>query len=78
MDKIKELQIQENGKLLFTPRLYTAEQWSSNIVINNFTNLPSYNPRTLVCTSPPTLQENLMEQTCEWVSGAFIFSKCFF
>lgn len=70
-EKIDELQCSENGKLLFTPRLYTAEQWSSSIVINNFSGLPSYHPRTLVCTSPPTLRENLFEQTCEWVIFSF-------
>ncbi|XP_065210315.1 BTB/POZ domain-containing protein 17-like [Planococcus citri] len=80
-EKIDELQCSENGKLLFTPRLYTAEQWSSSIVINNFSGLPSYHPRTLVCTSPPTLRENLFEQTCEWVIDLYpkglCFQKCF-
>lgn len=71
--KINELQTLENGRLLFTPRLYTAEQWSSNIIINNFSTLPSYNPRTLVCTSPPTLRESFFEQTCEWVSMIYSF-----
>lgn len=66
-DQIRELLNSENGKLMFTPRLYVSEHWSSNIVINNFSNLPSYHPRTLVCSSPPTLRESLCEQNCEWV-----------
>lgn len=50
------------NKLLYSPRLYTTEKWSSSLVVENYNNLPNYGVRTLVFTTPTSLQEFVDER----------------
>ncbi|KAI1287838.1 BTB/POZ domain-containing protein 17 [Halotydeus destructor] len=45
----------------YTPRLYTAEKWSSSLVIENYKNLPAYGSRTLVFQTPSSLRDETDE-----------------
>ncbi|KAG8183449.1 hypothetical protein JTE90_005707 [Oedothorax gibbosus] len=59
--------LQENGgHLLFTPRLYTTEQWSASLLIENYPSLPTYGVRTLVFNTPVSFQDSLKDQFFEW------------
>lgn len=55
-----------NGHLLFTPRLYTTEQWSASLMIENYPSLPTYGLRTLVFNTPVSFQDSLKDQFFEW------------
>ena len=59
---------QAEGGLLFTPRLYTADKWSSLLAVENFNQLAPYHTRTLVFMSHAVFAEHAGEKTCEWVS----------
>ncbi|KAK0082532.1 hypothetical protein PV325_010218 [Microctonus aethiopoides] len=58
---------EEDGALLFEPRLYTVDTCSSLLTIENFQSLPSYHTRTLVFSSLSFLAEYAGDRTCEWV-----------
>lgn len=72
------------GKLLFQPRLYTSDCWSTLLTIENFSSLPSYHTSTFVFSSHSTLAEHGDNQSadhlCEWVVDLFPkgvwFKKC--
>ncbi|CAH1406656.1 unnamed protein product [Nezara viridula] len=71
-DRLNEICSQdENGRLLFTPRLYTSDTYSSTLCIENFSHFPSYNTRTLVFSSHTGLAEHAGDKTCEWVIDMF-------
>lgn len=79
-----------NPAILYSPRLYTTEKWSSSLVVENYKNLPNYGVRTLVFTTPTTLQECLEDsadhqvtqgQQHEWAVDLFpkgVWFKKFF
>lgn len=67
-ERVAEVSQAEGGRLLFTPRLYTADKWSSLLTVENFTQLPPYHTRTLVFSSHAFFAEYAGEKTCEWVS----------
>uniref|UniRef100_A0A1B6D5W6 BTB domain-containing protein n=2 Tax=Clastoptera arizonana TaxID=38151 RepID=A0A1B6D5W6_9HEMI len=67
-ERVAEICQVESGRLLFTPRLYTADKWSSLLTVENFIQLPAYHTRTLVFSSHAFLEECAGEKTCEWVS----------
>ncbi|KFM65591.1 hypothetical protein X975_08883, partial [Stegodyphus mimosarum] len=56
----------EDGCLLFTPRLYTAEKWSASLCIENYPSLPTYGVRTLVFTTPASFAECHSNHSFEW------------
>lgn len=56
----------EDGRLLFTPRLYTAEKWSASLNIENYPSLPTYGVRTLVFTTPASFAEYHSSHSFEW------------
>lgn len=57
----------EASRLLFTPRLYTAEQWSAGLTVDNFRALPPYHSRTLVFSTPASASELENEAQLEWI-----------
>lgn len=68
LDRIREICLnEEDGALLFEPRLYTVDTYSSLLTIENFHSLPSYHTRTLVFSSHSCLAEYTGDRACEWV-----------
>ncbi|XP_063235338.1 BTB/POZ domain-containing protein 17 isoform X2 [Bacillus rossius redtenbacheri] len=58
---------EEGGRLMFTPRLYTAGQWGTPLTVENFHALPAYHSRTLVFSSHRALADCTDARSCEWV-----------
>ncbi|GFW60819.1 hypothetical protein TNCV_2672401 [Trichonephila clavipes] len=56
----------KNGHLLFTPRLYTTEQWSASLIIENYPSLATYGVRTLVFNTPISFQDSHSDHFFEW------------
>lgn len=56
-ERIQDMCTNERGKLLFTPRLYTGDNCSTVIEINNFSSMLSYASRNFVFSSHTTLAE---------------------
>lgn len=81
-ERIREIiNNEDDGYLLFEPRLYTVDTCSSLLTIENFRNLPSYHTRTLVFSSQSYLAEYAGERTCEWVVDLYpkgVWFKKFF
>lgn len=68
LDRVKEvIGNEEEGHLLFEPRLYTIDTCSSLLSVENFHNLQSYHNRTFVFSSHSHLADYKGDQTCEWV-----------
>lgn len=61
----------DEGRLLFTPRLYTADTWSTLLSVENFPLLPAYHTRTLVFSSRSSLAEHAGDHACEWVVDVY-------
>lgn len=82
LDRVKEVSLnEEDGALLFEPRLYTIDTCSSLLTIENFHSLPSYHTRTLVFSSHSSLAEYVGDRTCEWVVDIYpkgVWFKKFF
>ncbi|XP_033327147.2 transport and golgi organization 10 [Megalopta genalis] len=82
IDRIKEVCLcEEDGALLFEPRLYTVDTCSSLLTIENFHSLPSYHTRTLVFSSHSCLAEYAGDRVCEWVVDIYpkgVWFKKFF
>ncbi|GIY45860.1 hypothetical protein CEXT_640651 [Caerostris extrusa] len=57
---------EQNGYLLFTPRLYTTEQWSASLIIENYPSLATYGVRTLVFNTPISFQDSHSDHFYEW------------
>ncbi|XP_029161674.1 BTB/POZ domain-containing protein 17 [Nylanderia fulva] len=81
-DRVREVSLnEEDGALLFEPRLYTVDTCSSLLTIENFHGLPSYHTRTLVFSSHSNLAEYAGDKTCEWVVDIYpkgVWFKKFF
>lgn len=56
-DRVLDIYNTENGRLLFTPRLYTSDNFSSTLVIDNFNSLPSYETRGFIFSTHTNLAE---------------------
>ncbi|XP_050738861.1 uncharacterized protein LOC127009649 [Eriocheir sinensis] len=56
-----------SNRLLFTPRLYTAEQWSASLTVDNLPGLPAYHTRTLVFSTPASASELDCDSQLEWI-----------
>ncbi|GLG97737.1 Uncharacterized protein GBIM_04433 [Gryllus bimaculatus] len=67
IEHLSDVLQQNGGHLLFTPRLYTADTWSTLLSVENFSSLPPYHARTLVFSSHSSLAEHTGDHTCEWV-----------
>ncbi|XP_015912040.1 BTB/POZ domain-containing protein 17 [Parasteatoda tepidariorum] len=71
----------EDGLLLFTPRLYTAEKWSACLSVENYHSLQSYGVSTLVFTTPCSFSECHSNETFEWTAELYpkgVWFKKFF
>ncbi|XP_014482683.1 PREDICTED: BTB/POZ domain-containing protein 17 [Dinoponera quadriceps] len=81
-DRVREVSLsEEDGALLFEPRLYTVDTCSSLLTIENFHGLPSYHTRTLVFSSHSSLAEYAGDRACEWVVDIYpkgVWFKKFF
>ena len=67
----------EASQLLFTPRLYKAEQWSAALTINNFLSLSPFHTRTLVFSTPTSASSELQhESQLEWVVELYPKVNC--
>ncbi|XP_051157038.1 BTB/POZ domain-containing protein 17 isoform X2 [Leptopilina boulardi] len=81
-ERVREvIKTEEDGCLLFEPRLYTVDTCSSLLTIENFHSLRSYHTRTLVFSSHSYLAEYAGDQTCEWVVDIYpkgVWFKKFF
>ncbi|KAF7378911.1 BTB/POZ domain-containing protein 17 [Vespula maculifrons] len=82
IERVKEVCLnEEDGALLFEPRLYTVDTCSSLLTIENFHGLPSYHTRTLVFSSHSCLAEYAGDKACEWVVDIYpkgVWFKKFF
>lgn len=62
---------EEDGHLLFTPRLYTADTHSTLLTVENYSLLPPYYRSTLVFSSYASLADHAGDKTCEWVVDVY-------
>ncbi|XP_014252510.1 BTB/POZ domain-containing protein 17 isoform X2 [Cimex lectularius] len=80
-ERVLEVARSEAGKLQFTPRLYTADTFSSTLCVDNFSSMPFYQTRTLVFSSHSGLAEHMGDKPCDWVIDLYPkgvwFPKCF-
>ncbi|KAG5899435.1 hypothetical protein JTB14_033626 [Gonioctena quinquepunctata] len=71
----------EEGKLLFTPRLYTSDSCSALLTIENFQSIPSYHTSTFVFSSHLSAAEHESHKINEWLVDLYPkgvwFKKCF-
>lgn len=70
-----------DGLLLFEPRLYTVDTYSSLLTVENFSGLLSYHTRTLVFSSQTHLADYVGDKSCEWVVDLYpkgVWFKKFF
>ncbi|KAK6617539.1 hypothetical protein RUM44_005127 [Polyplax serrata] len=70
-ERIKEVLQEEDGHLLFTPRLYTADTHSTLLTVENYSLLPTYYTSTLVFSSYASLADHAGDKTCEWVVDVY-------
>ncbi|XP_064121520.1 BTB/POZ domain-containing protein 17-like [Macrobrachium nipponense] len=68
-ERVREVmkETEPSNKLLFTPRLYTAEQWSASLTVDNLPGLPAYHTRTLVFSTPSSASELDCDTQLEWI-----------
>ncbi|CAL4061387.1 unnamed protein product, partial [Meganyctiphanes norvegica] len=68
-ERVREVMRDVDGssRLLFTPRLYTAEQWSASLSVDNLPGLPAYHTRTLVFSTPASASELDCDSQLEWI-----------
>lgn len=80
-DRIRLICGTEEGRLLFTPRLYTSDSFSALLTIDNITSLPSYHTSTFVFSSHISAAECESDKVNEWVVDIYPkgvwFKKCF-
>ncbi|CAK1543789.1 unnamed protein product [Leptosia nina] len=63
---IAEIQRSEQGRLIFTPRLYTEDIWGSILGVDNFHSLPCYHTRTFIFSTRPSVADVATERLSEW------------
>ncbi|XP_045606447.1 BTB/POZ domain-containing protein 17 isoform X2 [Procambarus clarkii] len=68
-ERVREVMMDPDpsNRLLFTPRLYTAEQWSASLTVDNLPGLPAYHTRTLVFSTPASASELDCDTQLEWI-----------
>ncbi|XP_018009829.1 uncharacterized protein LOC108667324 [Hyalella azteca] len=57
----------ESLRLMFVPRLYTAELWSAGLTVDNLPALPPYHSRTLFFSTPASVSEQQNDERLEWI-----------
>ncbi|KAJ8943668.1 hypothetical protein NQ314_009691 [Rhamnusium bicolor] len=80
-DQIQSDYNTEEGKLLFTPRLYTSDSCSAVLTIDNFWSIPTYHTSTFVFSSHLSAAEHESHKVNEWLVDLYPrgvwFRKCF-
>ncbi|KAK9884631.1 hypothetical protein WA026_007471 [Henosepilachna vigintioctopunctata] len=66
-DRINAISLEKDGKLLFTPRLYTSDTYSSILSIENFKSIPFYHTSTFIFSSNSSAAEYECDKVNEWV-----------
>nr|CAI5859304.1 unnamed protein product [Callosobruchus analis] len=71
---------EEEGRLLFSPRLYTSDSCSAILNIENFHSIPSYHTSTFVFSSHLSAAEHESHKVNEWLVDLYPrgiwFKKC--
>lgn len=71
----------DEGRLLFTPRLYTSDSCSAILTIENFWSIPNYHTSTFVFSSHLSAAEHESHKVNEWLVDLYPkgvwFKKCF-
>ncbi|XP_050678011.1 BTB/POZ domain-containing protein 17 [Leptidea sinapis] len=65
-ERVTEIQQTEQGRTLFTPRLYTEDMWGSILSVDNFHSLPSYHTRTFIFSTKPSIADVASDGLTEW------------
>lgn len=80
-DRVQQICGTEEGRLLFSPRLYTSDSFSALLSIDNVSSLPSYHTSTFVFSSHISAAECESDKVNEWVVDIYPkgvwFRKCF-
>ncbi|CAH1373990.1 hypothetical protein MTP99_015357 [Tenebrio molitor] len=80
-EQIEKISATEEGKLLFTPRLYTSDIYSAVMVIENFNSLPCYHTSTFVFSSHMSAADCESDKINDWVVDLYPkgvwFKKCY-
>lgn len=80
-ERIRMISTTKEGRLLFTPRLYTSDTFSALLLIENVTSLPSYHTSTFVFSSHTSAAEYESDKINEWVVDIYPkgvwFRKCY-
>lgn len=80
-DRVEEICTTDEGKLLFTPRLYVSDCFSAILSVDNFKSLPCYHTCTFVFSSHVSATECDSDRINEWVVDLYPkgvwFKKCF-
>ncbi|XP_023023367.2 transport and Golgi organization 10 isoform X1 [Leptinotarsa decemlineata] len=80
-DQIMSYYNTEEGKLLFTSRLYTSDSCSALLTIENFHDIPNYHTSTFVFSSHLSAAEHESHKINEWLVDLYPkgvwFKKCF-
>ncbi|XP_028140055.1 kelch-like protein 4 isoform X1 [Diabrotica virgifera virgifera] len=78
---IKQYFNTDEGKRLFTPRLYTCDSCSALLTIDNFNSIPNYHTSTFVFSSCLSTAEHQSGNINEWLVDLYPkgvwFKKCF-
>lgn len=79
-ERIQMICSSEEGRLLFTPRLYTSDSFSAELLVENVLNIPSYHVCTFVFSSHMSAAECQSDKINEWVVDLYPkgvwFKKC--
>ncbi|XP_054280143.1 BTB/POZ domain-containing protein 17 isoform X2 [Macrosteles quadrilineatus] len=71
IDRVREVAQTFDGKLMFTPRLYTNEKWCTSMLLENYPQVQPYHIRTLVLSSHALYAEHGGEKTCDWIVDVY-------
>nr|XP_022905501.1 BTB/POZ domain-containing protein 17 isoform X1 [Onthophagus taurus] len=78
---IKTILETDKGKLLFNPRLYISDLFSSILCIDHFRNLPNYHTSTFLFSSHISATDSDSDRINEWVVDLYPkgvwFQKCY-
>ncbi|GJQ73918.1 putative BTB POZ domain-containing protein [Trypoxylus dichotomus] len=80
-ERVNEICATDEGKQLFSPRLYVSDSFSSVLSVDNFKSLPCYHTCTFVFSSHISATEYDTDRINEWVVDLYPkgvwFKKCF-
>ncbi|XP_008195211.1 BTB/POZ domain-containing protein 17 isoform X1 [Tribolium castaneum] len=81
LEQIEKISQTQEGRLLFSPRLYTSDTYSAVLLIENFNSLPSYHTSTFVFSSHMSAADCESDKINDWVVDLYPkgvwFKKCY-